>query len=361
MRALRLYGLYSRRDVHSIFSPETRFIPQAGTWGLQGIIDIPDHPGDYVFFVTFGKSQGEHKFDEEISDDGVLTWQSQPKQTLEDQRIQDFIGHREETNTIHLFLRPDNRSDYFYLGRLKYLEHDPSREKPVYFRWQILHWSPPRAVIDAIGRSLIKRAVENRGLHADSDDQMNVLIETSAPQQRAVGRVNDQAKFTRQRRPDYLANHAANEELGLLGEKLVLRMERERLASHGRPDLAECVRHVSLIEFDCAGYDILSFELDGRKRFIEVKTTCGGIDADFFMSANELAFSERQAAAYFLYRLYEFNRELNSAKYFVLTGALAENAQLTLLPTNFRVGFTRRGLKARTVSDFPSLPEQMLG
>ena len=39
---LELFSEYSREDVHAIFSPETAFTPQAGTWGLQGIVDIPD-------------------------------------------------------------------------------------------------------------------------------------------------------------------------------------------------------------------------------------------------------------------------------------------------------------------------------
>ena len=67
MKSLRLWDFYSRKDVHSIFSPDTNFTPQSGTWGLQGIIKIPGREGDFVFFVTFGKSQGEHVFDESIT------------------------------------------------------------------------------------------------------------------------------------------------------------------------------------------------------------------------------------------------------------------------------------------------------
>jgi hypothetical protein len=81
---LVLYDEYSRKEVHDIFSPDTIFTPGAGTWGLQGVIPLPDRPGDWVFFVTFGQSQGEHKFDEVITEDGVLTWQSQPAQALND-------------------------------------------------------------------------------------------------------------------------------------------------------------------------------------------------------------------------------------------------------------------------------------
>jgi hypothetical protein len=45
--------------------------------GLQGIIEIQDRPRDHVFFVTFGKSQAAHQFDEGIMRDGIFRWQSQ--------------------------------------------------------------------------------------------------------------------------------------------------------------------------------------------------------------------------------------------------------------------------------------------
>ena len=76
------YKDYSREEVHDIFSPDSMFTPQAGTWGLQGIVSIPDRDGDYVFFMTFGQSQSRHRFDEYITTDGMLSWQSQPQQNM---------------------------------------------------------------------------------------------------------------------------------------------------------------------------------------------------------------------------------------------------------------------------------------
>lgn len=78
IKPLHLWHDYTREEVHGIFSPNTKFTPQAGTWGLQGIVRVSARPGDWVFFVTFGKEQGEHVFDESITTDGVLSWQSQP-------------------------------------------------------------------------------------------------------------------------------------------------------------------------------------------------------------------------------------------------------------------------------------------
>jgi hypothetical protein len=77
---LNLWDSYTREDVHDIFSPGTPFTPQRGTWGLHGIVQIPERPLSYVFFVTYGQEQAGHAFDESITEDGVLTWQSQPSQ-----------------------------------------------------------------------------------------------------------------------------------------------------------------------------------------------------------------------------------------------------------------------------------------
>ena len=52
------------------------------------------------------------------------------------------------------------------------------------------------------------------------------------------------------------------------------------------------------------GYDIKSFNVDGTARFIEVKTTKQGIDTEFFMTPNEIEFSELNHESYFLYRVY---------------------------------------------------------
>lgn len=143
MPSLKLYAEYSRKEAHGILSPKTKFVPQAGTWGLQGVVRIFGRSSDYAFFVTFGQSQGSHKFDEGITGSGVFTWQSQPSQGLADKRVLQWINHKASEDSIYLFLRTDGRRKYAYLGRLAYLSHDSKRERPVYFRWKIIDWALP--------------------------------------------------------------------------------------------------------------------------------------------------------------------------------------------------------------------------
>lgn len=92
VRPLALFEDYSRREVHDIFAPGTDFTPGAGLWGLQGIVE--HQPGEFILFVTFGREQGDHKFDEGITTDGVLTWQSQPNQTLQTPHVRQLIARR---------------------------------------------------------------------------------------------------------------------------------------------------------------------------------------------------------------------------------------------------------------------------
>lgn len=75
-------------------------------------------------------------------------------------------------------------------------------------------------------------------------------------------------------------------------------------------------------EGDGAGYDILSREDDGvTPRYIEVKTTTGGIDTPFFFSDNELTFSKKNKQNYYLYRLYNFGKQTSLA---IIHGSLAD-------------------------------------
>lgn len=81
---------------------------------------------------------------------------------------------------------------------------------------------------------------------------------------------------------------------------------------------------------DGAGFDILSFEENGRERLIEVKTRKYGKETPFFVTRNEVAVSEKHRIDYHMYRLFEFRSD--SALY-MLGGAIS--ATYDLSPTSF--------------------------
>jgi hypothetical protein len=105
---------------------------------------------------------------------------------------------------------------------------------------------------------------------------------------------------------DYLEREARNRSLGLAGEQFVAQFEARRLHAGGHRALGDRVEHVSESRGDGLGYDVLSFDSTGRERFIEVKTTAFGAATPFYVSRNEVAFSEERAKQFVLARVHEF-------------------------------------------------------
>lgn len=137
---------------------------------------------------------------------------------------------------------------------------------------------------------------------------------------------------------DYLQREARNRSLGSAGEELVMRYEAQRLHDAGSRTLADRIEHVSKTKGDGAGFDILSFETDGRERFIEVKTTAYIAETPFYVSGNELSFSTEEAAKFHLYRLFDFRKR---PRMFMLDGALDANCRLD--PVSYRAEVMARG------------------
>lgn len=88
-----------------------------------------------------------------------------------------------------------------------------------------------------------------------------------------------------------------------------MELEKEFLQSVGRDDLAQDVRHVSVVDGDGAGYDIKSFFENGTEKYIEVKSTVNLIGTQYFISSNELSFLRENMESYFIYRVSLKNSE----------------------------------------------------
>jgi hypothetical protein len=125
-------------------------------------------------------------------------------------------------------------------------------------------------------------------------------------------------------RRNFLEDEAKNQSLGLAGEEFILRYEHERLWRAGKRTLAGRVEHVAKSK-DYLGYDILSFEINGHERLIEVKTTRWGAMNRFFASINEIEVSESRKREYHLHRLFNFDKQ---PQFFVLSGSLRDTCQL---------------------------------
>ena len=100
-----------------------------------------------------------------------------------------------------------------------------------------------------------------------------------------------------------------NRSLGKAGEAFVLGLEQQRLAGADRADLARKVRWVADEDGDGAGYDILSFDPNGRERLIEVKTTNGAAKTPFFLTRNERDLATERPADWRIYRVHLFAKQ----------------------------------------------------
>lgn len=320
MKKLIRYEKYSRKDIHDIFSPNTKFTPQAGSWGLQGIIRVPGTQHDYIFLVTYGKKQSGHEFDENIDENGILTWQSQPSQTLRESRIIDFINHDYLKNNIYLFLRTSDKEDYTYLGLLAYVDHDNQREKPVYFKWQILDWSEDDSTRLMNNKTINSYYTENFDTKKFTLQLNEEKSEYSYESESRKGKNTNE--FYSNKNINFEGEIKKNTELGKKGEDVVVEYEKTKLIMEGREDLADKVFATREIAGNSERFDVLSYDKDGNEKYIEVKTTKGGFNNRFHISENEVEFSEQYQDKYYLYRVYNFNAKTMSADLRIIKGAI---------------------------------------
>jgi hypothetical protein len=155
-------------------------------------------------------------------------------------------------------------------------------------------------------------------------DQIVVPIPKPARERVAEAPAPYAARFVAMRR-DYLAREAQNQSLGDAGERLVVELEARRLHDLGQRALSDRVEQVSKTRGDGLGYDVLSFDARGSERYIEVKTTSFGDETPFYVSRNEIAFSEFQPEQYHLYRLFEFRKK---PQLFDLPGVISHHCNL---------------------------------
>jgi len=323
------YQDYDREEVHDIFAPHSPFTPKSGSWGLRDIVKIPNRDNDFVFFATYGQSQASHAFVDGVTEDGILTWQSKPSQTLNNRTTKKLINHNHLQNNFYLFIRKGLGKKYTYLGRLAYVSHDTEREQPVHFKWQILEWEIPEEMVLEIGLQI---ELPTEEAVPETLSPGNLLVKIPPP-------ASSQIRGVRSRdfkgcHVDFAENETVNKECGKAGEFLVVEYEKDTLIKCGRRDLADKVIHTSEIEGDGAGYDIQSYTPEGEIKYIEVKTTSGGRGTPFMLSINELAFSKQHPRNYCLYRIYDYSKKVGKGKFYVIHGDLSEH--FTLDPVKFK-------------------------
>ena len=185
----------------------------------------------------------------------------------------------------------------------------------------------------------VKADVETTQIPVTVDNILDIGVDPPVPASVSVGEKSDRLRGSRSPRSttiDYLEMEAHNRSLGCAGEVPGLGKVRTRTSTvrEGKDRLARNVEQVSKTVGDHAGYDIRSYEVGGQDRFIEVKTTRYGKLTPFYISAGEVRFSEANANAYHLYRLFAFRQE---PKLFQLHGEVGRHVHLQAI--NYRANF----------------------
>ena len=105
-------------------------------------------------------------------------------------------------------------------------------------------------------------------------------------------------------------------------ERLVLNLEIERAKRDSKlQQNVDDIQHVALNEGDGLGYDIKSIYFDEvtnevKPLYIEVKSTIGGINSPFYLSANEKRVAKEKGKEYSIDRL--FRRDDVNFDYYVI-------------------------------------------
>lgn len=332
LEALTPLQEYDREEIARIFEPSAKFTRSAGRWGIQGIVESPPDSGNFVFMVTLGKPVEGNPYQDALTLDGRLIWESQTQQNFDSSAIKKLLAHDATVNNIHLFLRARKSDKYTYFGLLSYFSHDPNKQNPVHFIWNVQNWDLGQEQLDRL-RIPVRPPLDPAYSPATTAAASTLLERVNPPTVSTPKAGRRHSSKTKGDDVDWAARDLRNRQLGLQGEKLVLLHEISTLKAAGRSDLADQVRHVAIT--DCtAGFDIASYYADGRPKRIEVKTTQGSASTPFYISMNEVLASRDGTAGFSIYRVFDFNAASTRVRFFELEGDVEETCGLE--PVSFR-------------------------
>jgi len=137
---------------------------------------------------------------------------------------------------------------------------------------------------------------------------------------------------------DFESESRRNRKTGERGELVVFDKEREHLRKLGRDDLANKVKHESKVN-DAAGYDILSYDEKGNKKYIEVKSTKSNLpkstSTSFLISDPEIN-KAKELPNYYVYLVFEVHTK--SPKICRLANPFKLSAdKIRIVPISYRV------------------------
>lgn len=184
--------------------------------------------------------------------------------------------------------------------------------------------------------SVLEKIVDAMEEVKTPEEQEYLARLVEAPKIESIQIRQDGASIRLPRKIDFAGRDESNRKLGRAGEEWVFGFEHKRLLSIGEPDLLQKIEWTSELRGDGAGYDILSCESFSVPRYIEVKTTNGGLSSPFVISRNELEFSRDFGEQYYLYRVFQFRK---SPMLYMLHGPVSSHVHLEVM--DYRASFRK--------------------
>ena len=162
-------------------------------------------------------------------------------------------------------------------------------------------------------------------------DSQIELVKVDAPERKTrKATVSHKGQSSGPKNINFDESNKKNQKTGDLGEKLVYDYERSRLEAAGIDDIdSKLIRTSDNKEYGNAyPCDIISIDIEtGVPVYIEVKTTRYVAETPFYLSEEERAFSEKNASAYRLYRVFDAVRT-KEPKFYETTGYVGDNFTL---------------------------------
>lgn len=140
----------------------------------------------------------------------------------------------------------------------------------------------------------------------NSETPSKPLDETKAKNKKEKAKTFKKDKF---KKINWDAVNERNTSLGKTGEEFVYETEVEKVTNSFGEEFVKRVIHLSTMQGDGFGYDILSIDDNKKSICIEVKTTTNSNpDTPFYMSVNEYEFfkEHEEENDAFIYRVYDF-------------------------------------------------------
>jgi len=151
--------------------------------------------------------------------------------------------------------------------------------------------------------------------------------------------ITDNENKNTSRKTDYVQKTKRNIKIGQRGEQIVFIAETEFLRKNGRHDLADRVEP-AYDKNPNAGYDIVSYDLEGSEKYIEVKSTHmpEGIN-NIFITSNELEVARK--SNYFFYIVFEVDSKQPKIG-IIKSNELLNNKNILIKPTSYKIMFNTK-------------------